>query len=226
MRKMGLAIVARVLAGLWVGMIWTCAALAQTVTIAALGDSLVHGYGLPADQGFVPQMQAALRADGHDVRLINAGVSGDTTAGGAARVDWTLTPDVAGMIVVLGGNDMLRGVDPAVTRGNLDHILTVADGKGVPVLLVGMQAPGNYGPDYKQAFDATYPDLAEAHGALLHDSFFAAFAEMEQSPAALQKFMQPDGIHPSAEGVAQIVAQMQPSVEALIARASDGQAGG
>jgi acyl-CoA thioesterase-1 len=192
------------------------AATAGPVTVAALGDSLTQGYGLPEGDGFVPQLQHWLDDHGADAVLINAGVSGDTTAGGAARVAWTLSPEVKAMVVALGGNDMLRGLDPAVTRANLETILTVADQAGVKVLLIGMQAPGNYGPDYKAEFDAIYPDLAAKHGALYAPSFFEGLQEVSRDPAALQPFMQGDGIHPNAEGVARIVAALGPKVLELV----------
>jgi len=192
------------------------AATAGPVTVAALGDSLTQGYGLPEGDGLVPQLQRWLGDHGADAVLINAGVSGDTTAGGAARVAWTLSPEVKAMIVALGGNDMLRGLDPAVTRANLETILTVADQAGVKVLLIGMQAPGNYGPDYKAEFDAIYPDLAAEHGALFAASFFEGLQEVSGDPAALQPFMQGDGIHPNAEGVKRIVAALGPKVLELV----------
>ncbi|MEX0318786.1 MAG: arylesterase [Ruegeria sp.] len=196
------------------------AATAEPVVIAALGDSLTQGYGLIEQEGFVPQMRGWLAENGAEVRLINAGVSGDTTAGGAARVGWTLTPDVQGMIVALGGNDLLRGIDPAVSRANLDQILTAADTAGVEVLLVGMEAPGNYGPDYKTAFDTMYPELADAHGALYAESFFAGL-DVDGDPQAARGLMQSDGIHPNAEGVARIVAALGPHVLELVDRAAE-----
>src|SRR6056297_4339597 len=140
------------------------AAMAEDVRILALGDSLTQGYGLIEDFGFVPQLDAWLEAQGAEVAVINGGVSGDTSAGGAARVEWSLTPDVDAMIVTLGGNDLLRGVEPSVTRANIETILRAAQEKSVKVLLVGMQAPGNYGPEYKQDFDSLYPELAEDYG--------------------------------------------------------------
>ncbi|CUK01513.1 Esterase TesA precursor [Ruegeria denitrificans] len=191
------------------------AATAEQVVIAALGDSLTQGYGLPEQDGFVPQLDRWLQAQGVDVRLINAGVSGDTTAGGAARVDWTLTPEVDGMIVALGGNDLLRGIDPAVSRANLEAIVKAADGSEVDVLLVGMQAPGNYGADYKKAFDAIYPDLATAHETGYAPSFFAGLTA-GGDPDAARRYMQSDGIHPNAEGVALIVENLGPYVLELV----------
>ena len=194
------------------------AATAEPVVLAALGDSLTQGYGLVEKDGFVPQLNRWLDAQGVEVKIINAGVSGDTTAGGAARVGWTLTPEVDGMIVALGGNDVLRGIDPAVSKSNLEKILTEAQTAKVPVLLIGMQAPGNYGAGYKQAFDAMYPDIAESYGALYLDSFFAGLGGPEVDPADLRDFLQPDGIHPNAEGVARIVEGVGPAVRDLIDR--------
>ena len=203
-----------------VTIVFSSAALAEEITIAAMGDSLTQGFGLPAEQGFVPQLQAWLDGQGHAVRLINAGVSGDTTAGGLSRVAWTLTDDVDALIVALGGNDMLRGIDPAVARTNLDGILRAATEAEVPVLLVGMDAPPNYGPDYEAAFDAMYPELAEQYGAGLHPNFLGALAALEDRDLALRTYMQGDGIHPNAEGVALIVSDIGPSVEALLERAN------
>ena len=196
------------------------AAWAEPVVIAALGDSLTQGYGLPAAEGFVPQLESWLTEAGEEVQLINAGVSGDTTAGGAARVAWTLTPEVDAMIVTLGGNDFLRGIDPAVSRANLEAILREAEDKEIEVMLVGMEATTNYGPAYKEAFDAMYPELAADFGALHVESFFGGLLEEAEADrqAAFAVYMQPDGIHPNAEGVARIVDGVGPSVEALIAR--------
>lgn len=194
-------------------------AQAEEVVIAALGDSLTQGYGLPAEQGFVPQLQSWLDAQGADVRLINAGVSGDTTAGGLARVAWTLTPEVDGLIVALGGNDLLRGLDPAQARANLTGILTAADQADVEVLLVGMEAPGNYGPAYKAEFDSIYPDLSAEFGTGFVPSFFVGLTDgVAADPAALRPFFQGDGIHPNAQGVTEIVGGIGPEVMRLIAR--------
>lgn len=207
------------------GLAWIlfCAvAEAEPVTVAALGDSLTQGYGLVQEEGFVPQMQAWLNDRGAEATIINAGVSGDTTAGGAARVAWTLTPEVDAMIVALGGNDLLRGIDPAVSRANLEQILAAAQAAEVPVLLVGMEAPRNYGPDYKQAFDSIYADLAEEFGTLYQASFFAGLAEDRSDPVALRPYLQADGIHPNAQGVVRIVETMGPLVLELIGRARQG----
>ncbi len=197
-------------------------ALAEPIVVAALGDSLTQGYGLVQQDGFVPQLETWLKAQGADVALINAGVSGDTTAGGLSRAAWTLTPEVDAMIVALGGNDLLRGIDPAVSRANLDGILSAAAAADVDVLLVGMRAPGNYGPDYKASFDAMYPDLAAQYDTLYLDSFFAGFGDAAEDPAAVQTWMQPDGIHPNAMGVARIVDGLGPKALELVRRAGAG----
>jgi len=198
---------------------WPAMAWSQGVTIAALGDSLTQGYGLPAEQGFVPQLERWLQDQGQDVSVINAGVSGDTTAGGLSRVDWTLTPEVDALIVTLGGNDLLRGIAPEVSRANLDGILRAAKAAQVDVLLVGMQAPGNYGPRYKAAFDRMYPDLAAEYDTLLAESFFEGLGGAGTDPGSLGDFMQADGIHPNALGVARIVEGLGPVVLDLVDRA-------
>jgi acyl-CoA thioesterase-1 len=190
-------------------------AQADPVVIAALGDSLTQGYGLVQSDGFVPQLQGWLTAQGAEVELINAGVSGDTTSGGLSRVDWTLTPEVDAMIVALGGNDLLRGLDPDLSRSNIEGILKVAEAKGVEVLLVGMSAPSNYGPEYKATFDAIYPDLAAEYGVVYLDSFFAGFGETSDL-SAVQDLMQADGIHPNATGVQRVVEGIGPKVLELI----------
>ena len=189
---------------------------AEPVTVAALGDSLTQGFGLPPDDGFVPQLQAWLDAQGADVRMINAGVSGDTTAGGLSRIEWTLTPDVGALIVALGGNDLLRGIDPAASRANLSGILQVAEARALPVLLVGVEAPSNYGAEYKAAFDGMYLELAEEFGALFHENFLGALLDGNDRQTALAELMQGDAIHPNAAGVALIVADVGPRVVELV----------
>lgn len=199
------------------------AASAQTVTIAALGDSLTAGYGLRTDDGFVPQMQAWLDAQGADVVLINAGVSGDTTAGGLSRTDWTLTPDVDAMLLALGGNDYLRGLDPALSRANLDAILAKAETAGVDTLLVGLNAGANYGADYQTAFNGMYTDLSASYDVPLFPTFFAGLLDAAQTQAGVAALMQADGIHPNKDGVAAIVAAMGPAVMALAKTARSGE---
>lgn len=196
----------------------TAGAAAAEVVIAALGDSLTQGYGLAQETGFVPQMERWLRANGAEVRLINAGVSGDTTAGGLARINWTLTDDVDALIVALGGNDVLRGIDPGVARDNLDGILAVAQERGLPVLLVGIAVPPNYGSEYQDAFLSIYPELAEKYDTALYPDFLAPITAGERQ-SALGALMQGDGIHPNARGVEAVVEAMGPSVLKLVERA-------
>ena len=190
--------------------------LAEPTVIAALGDSLTQGYGLAPDQGLVPVLERWLLSQGETVRLINAGVSGDTTAGGLARAAWTLTPDVQGLIVALGANDMLRGIEPEVARANLAGILSAAKAASVPVLLVGFAAPGNFGPDYRDQFDAIYPDLAAEFGTVLMPNLVAALADDSPGGAALTDFLQADRLHPNPAGVALIVKALGPKVQELL----------
>lgn len=197
--------------------------VAEPVVIAAVGDSLTAGYGLRAEDGFVPQMQAWLEAEGADVELINAGVSGDTTAGGLARIDWTLSAGIDGMILALGGNDLLRGIDPAVSRENLAGILDAAEAAEVEVLIVGLDATPNYGADFQTRFDAMFPELAEEYGALVQGSWFDGLrGAAEGDLVRARQYFQADGIHPSAEGVALIVDYMGPNVLALVERIEAG----
>ncbi|MDB4211560.1 arylesterase [Ascidiaceihabitans sp.] len=193
-------------------------AIADPIQVVAFGDSLTQGYGLQVKDGFVPQLRAWADAQGLEVALSNAGVSGDTTAGGLSRVAWTLTPDVEAMIVTLGGNDVLRGIDPAVSRANLYGILSEAKAADVTVLLIGMKAPGNFGPDYKAEFDSMYPELAEEFNAVFLDSFFAGLGDAINDPVALGPYMQGDAIHPNADGVALIVQGVGPKLAELLER--------
>lgn len=190
------------------------AAPAAGPVVVAMGDSLMAGYELQADAAFPAQLEARLQAGGINARVINAGVSGDTSAGGLARLDWALAsanngnPDL--VIVEFGGNDALRGIDPAVTRGNLDEILSKLRGRGLTVLLVGMRAPPNMGSEYAAEFDAIYPDLAAIHGVALYPFFLDGVALRPELKLA-------DGIHPSRAGVAVMVEGMAPMVEELLA---------
>jgi acyl-CoA thioesterase I len=191
-------------------------AFAQPVTLLAFGDSLTEGYGLPPEEGFVPQLQVWLAAHGQDVVVINGGVSGDTTAGGKSRLEWSLTPEVKAMIVNFGGNDLLRGIDPGNSRANLQAILAGAKAHGVKVLLVKEVAPGNYGADYKAAFDAIFPDLAAQYGAVLSEPYFAPLID-PVTGMGKPDLVQPDGIHPNAKGVAAILQVLGPKVLELLA---------
>ena len=192
-------------------------AKAETITVAALGDSLTAGYGLAQEEGFVPQLQTWLQGQGADVAIINAGVSGDTTAGGLSRVAWTLTPDVDAMIVALGGNDYLRGFDPAVSRENLDGILSAGQEAGVEILLVGLSVGANYGLDYKQEFEGMYAELAAKYDVSLYADFAAGLRAVAGMQEGMSEFLQADGIHPNPEGVSVIVAAMGPTVLDLVA---------
>ena len=189
---------------------------AETVTIAALGDSLTAGYGLQQSDGFVPQLQTWLDAQAADVRIINAGVSGDTTAGGRSRIDWTLTPDVDALIITLGGNDYLRGIDPTVSRENLDAILAAGQGAGVQMLLVGLDVGANYGADYEAAFEQNYADLAAKYNVALYPDFLAGIRATVADAFDLGALLQADGLHPNPTGVGLIVADIGPSVLDLI----------
>jgi acyl-CoA thioesterase-1 len=187
------------------------AAEEKLVTILAFGDSLVAGYGLGSSDGFTAKLEAALKAKGIAARVINAGLSGDTSAGGLARLDWALEPKPDFAIIELGANDGLRGLDPAQTNANLDAILSKLKAKGVSALLAGMYAPPNMGPDYGQAFNALYPALAEKHGV----AFYPFFLDGVAANASLN---QPDGIHPNAKGVDIIVARILPHVLRLVGK--------
>ena len=212
----------RGLRNLITGMLFTVsAAQAETVIVAALGDSLTAGYGLTTSAGFVPQLQSWLTAQDIDAELRNAGVSGDTTAGGLSRTDWTLTPDVDAMIVTLGGNDYLRGLDPAISRANLRGILEKAAVSDVDVLLVGLTAGNNYGADYKAQFEAMYQDLATEFDVLFFENFFQGLSEAAGTRENVQAFMQSDNIHPNKEGVSAIVAAIAPSVVTLVQNAKN-----
>ncbi|MBL8906137.1 MAG: arylesterase [Rhizobiales bacterium] len=187
------------------------AAAQETITILAFGDSLTAGLGVDPQSAFPAKLEEALRSRGHDVRVINAGVSGDTTAAGRDRLDWVLTDDIDAVIVELGANDALRGIAPAETRAALTAILETLKQRNLPVLLAGMLAPRNLGPDYAAAFDPIFPELAETYGVVYYPFFLDGVA----TEAALN---QADGIHPNPAGVAAIVSRITPAVEELVAR--------
>lgn len=193
-------------------MVQVASAEAAPVKILALGDSLTAGFGLPPGQGFVPQLQKALKDSGIDAEVQDGGVSGDTTAGGLARLDWALAENPKVVIVELGANDALRGLDPAQARSNLSAILAKLTAQHRSVLLAGMLAPPNLGSDYGAAFNAIYPDLARQYGVVLYPFFLDGVAA---NPA----LNQPDGLHPTAEGVAIIVKRLLPSLRQVIAKA-------
>jgi acyl-CoA thioesterase-1 len=183
----------------------------RTIKIVAFGDSLTAGYRLAPDQAFPVRLAGKLKAAGHNVTVANAGVSGDTTAAGLARLDWAVTDDTDAVILELGANDALRGLPPAEARKNLEAIIARLKSKGAEILLAGMRAPANYGQDYAATFDAIFPELAAKHGLLLYPFFLDGIA---LDPALNLD----DGIHPNARGVDVIVERIMPKVEELIAR--------
>jgi acyl-CoA thioesterase-1 len=187
---------------------------AKPVKIVAFGDSLTAGLGLPVNQAFPARLQKALESKGIKVDMINAGVSGDTTSGGLARLDWSVPEGTDAVIVELGANDSLRGIDPKVTRGVLDALLRRLGERHIAVLLCGMLAPRNMGTEYGAAFNAIYPDLAKAYGAILYPFFL-------EGVATDPKLNQRDGLHPTAAGVDVIVERILPAVERLVAQAKD-----
>jgi acyl-CoA thioesterase-1 len=198
-------------------------ALARTLRIVAFGDSLSAGFELPANGSFPAQLEAALRAKGRDVTVVNAGVSGDTASDGLARLDWSVPAGADLVIVEFGANDMLRGLDPAITRRALDEILTRLQARGASVLLAGMRSMTNLGESYRGQFETIYPELAKAHGVPLYPFFLEGIAEQAAFNLA-------DGMHPNRSGVRKIVAGILPLVEAALdqiggAKASSGAVG-
>ncbi len=179
--------------------------------IVVLGDSLVAGFQLKASDAFPAQLERALKARGHHAEVINAGVSGDTTAGGLERLQWAVPDGTDAVILELGANDALRGLDPARAKANLDRIIATVKASGAEVLLAGMLAPRNLGEDYVRAFDAMYPALAQKHGLLFYPFFLAGVVLDPRLNLS-------DGMHPNPKGVAEIVRRMLPEVEELIAR--------
>jgi acyl-CoA thioesterase-1 len=182
---------------------------AQPVRMVVLGDSLSAGLGLPGPAAFPARLQKALKDKGIEVDMINAGVSGDTASGGRDRLDWSVPAGTEAVIVELGANDALRGTDPAVTRAALTDIVSRLRARRIAVMLCGMLAPPNYGQDYAARFNTIYPDLAKKFDVPLYPFFLAGVA-------ADPKLNQADGIHPTAEGVDIIVANILPTVQAFL----------
>jgi acyl-CoA thioesterase-1 len=187
----------------------------RPLRIVALGDSLTAGYGLPASAAFPARLERALQAKGLDVTVANAGVSGNTVSDGLARLDWSVPEGTDAVILELGANDALRGIEPKVTRKGLREILTRLEQRNIPVLLCGMLAPRNLGAAYGHAFDAIYPELAASEGVLLYPFFL-------EGVATDPKLNLSDGMHPSAAGVDAIVERILPKVQELIERARSG----
>ena len=189
-------------------------ALAQEkLHIVVFGDSLTAGFGLPADAAFPAQLAAALKNKGRDVRMTNAGVSGDTTSGGLARFDWAVPQDTDAVILELGANDALRGVSPKIARANLDAILSKLSARRIPVLIAGMRAPANWGADYVTEFNAMFAALAAKHQSLLYPFFMEGVIDRPKLKLA-------DALHPNQAGVAEIVKRILPLVEQLLQRAA------
>jgi acyl-CoA thioesterase I len=188
---------------------FAASAFAEPLRVVAFGDSLTAGYMLPADAAFPAQLERRLRADGFSVTVVNAGVSGDTTSGGVERIDFALSERADLVILELGANDMLRGVDPKITRANLEKILDEIKAKGAEALVAGMVASKNFGPEQKAWFDAIFPEIAAERGLPLYPFFLEGVAG---NPAHQLK----DGLHPNAEGVARIVEGIAPLVESTL----------
>ena len=188
-------------------------AAAHVPVILDFGDSLTAGYGLAPDQAFPARLEASLHRQGIEARVVNGGVSGDTTAGGLARLDWALADNPDLVILALGANGALRGIDPATVRVNLDKMIQKIEASGAKVLLLGMLAPPNWGEEYERAFDRIFPELAGAHNVPLY-SFFLEGVAMKP------ELNQPDGIHPNERGVAVLVDRIAPVVARLMASGS------
>lgn len=184
-------------------------ASARPFSLVALGDSLMAGYGLAESQAFPARLEAVLREKGHEVQIANAGVSGDTSAGGLDRVDWSVPDDTDAVIVELGANDALRGLSPAETRKNLAAIIAKLKARGIEVLLAGMLAPPNMGTEYADEFNAIFPDLARKHGLAFYPFFL-------DGVAANRHLTQADGMHPTAAGIDAIVERFVPVAERLL----------
>jgi acyl-CoA thioesterase-1 len=183
----------------------------RPLKLVALGDSLTAGYGLPGEAAFPAVLERALRAKGYAVSIANAGVSGDTTSGGLARLDWSIPDGTDGVILELGANDMLRGIDPNIPRQALDEILARLRERGIPVLLTGMYASRNLGAEYVARFEAIFPDLAKKYGVPLYPFFL-------DGVAGVRELALPDGLHPTAKGVQVIVERILPTVERFVAQ--------
>ncbi|MFB2551393.1 arylesterase [Ensifer soli] len=203
----------KALAGVFVALAVTfsgASARAEPIALVGFGDSLMAGYQLPPGDAFPARLEAALREKGHDVAIVNAGVSGDTTSAGLARVDWSVPDGTKGVILELGANDALRGIPPEESRRNLEAIVARLKERGIAVLLAGMLAPPNMGGDYAERFNPIYPELAEKHGLELYPFFLDGVV----NEAALQL---EDGMHPNADGVGVMVERFLPAAERFLA---------
>jgi len=186
----------------------------DSLTILIIGDSLVQGFGLAQNDGLVNQLESALLDKGINVDLINGGVSGDTTAGGLARLEWSLTDDIDGVVVSLGANDMLRGFPPKHTKDNLTQIIQKLKDRDLPVLLVGIRSIENYGKEYKLKFESIYAELTKEFGLILYPDLLSPI--LNQDNVQLEKYYQADKLHPNADGVLLIVDGLIPFLIELI----------
>jgi acyl-CoA thioesterase-1 len=211
--KRGVSGVVAVAAGVWLAasVLHANAAGAREPVIVAFGDSLTAGLGLAPREAFPAQLEEALRKGGQEVKVVNAGVSGDTAAAGLARLDWAMPPDASAVIIELGANDALQGLDPQATKAVLEKIITQVQARGLPILLAGMEAPRNMGKDYVEAFSALYRDLAARYNLVFYPFFLDGVALDETLTLD-------DGMHPNAQGVARIVEGIMAKVEELLAR--------
>jgi acyl-CoA thioesterase-1 len=208
-QRFALALVLACVAIAWAA--GTVGAAGRPIRVVALGDSLMAGYQLPAGDVFAIQLERALKAKGLAVEVVNAGVSGDTSSGGLARLAWSVPEGTDAVILELGANDMLRGIEPKLTRAALQEIISRLKARRIEVLLCGMRAAPNLGPDYGRTFDAIFPELATANDLV----FYPFFLDGIYSDPRLN---QNDGMHPTAAGIAAIVTRILPKVEALVAR--------
>jgi acyl-CoA thioesterase-1 len=209
MKRAVISFIALLAAGFALAPLPTNGAEPRVPVIVALGDSLTAGLGLPQDQAFPAQLEAALKARGTEVTVINAGVSGDTAAAGLARLDWALPDEASAIIIELGANDALQGLPPEGTKAALAKIIERAQARGLPILLAGMEAPRNMGAEYVEEFRAVYVDLAERYGVIFYPFFL-------EGAALHDDLMQRDGLHPNAKGVAVIVENIMPKVGELL----------
>ena len=193
--------------------------LASDIEVTAFGDSLIHGFGLPPDDGFVPQLNRWLQDKNVQATIVNAGVSGETTQGGLARIAWTLETEPDAFILALGGNDVLRGLNPEQSRQHLTGILSQVSEANIPILLIGQIAPQNYGQDYQESFESIFPDLAAQYDTLFFKEFFAPLESTGSPRFVRETYFQDDGLHPNAAGVGLIVDAIGPMVLELIEKA-------
>ena len=191
----------------------------QQKNILVFGDSLVQGYGLPESQGFVHQLQELVAKGNPDIKLINGGVSGDTTSGGLSRLEWALAPDIHGIVLSLGANDMLRGIPPELSKLNLEKMLFEFEKKQLPVLLVGIEAIENFGQTYKNNFDNIYPALARSFDILYYPNFLSGILRFPETEVL--NYLQADNIHPNEKGVALIVEDILPFIQSLVEELND-----